>query len=206
MKKRLGEHLTLANTLTRVLVTAVNSETVAPRIFDSFNSTDKIFKIWEVGRVTSAAPTIFDAYWLDGQNYIDGGIAKNNPGLDVLQKLSEMPNFSLNQTSILSLGTGNMPIGRIPANAGISSVGTIVDALIATQVKSVEMSLRELLQGKGQYYRANPTIKEALALDQLDDNSLRLLKEGAESQYGIIEEFSLSDAVQKRLERVASSH
>jgi hypothetical protein len=93
-----------------------------------------------------------------------------------------------------------MPLGKIPANAGKSSVGTIVDALIATQSKSVEMTLGELLP-KG-YYRANPTFEVAISLDQLDPESLALLKDGAEREYGVIEMFAESDLIQTKLERI----
>ena len=201
LKEYVGD-LTLTNSLTRTLITAVNADTVAPRIFDSFNPIDKVCKLWEVGLCTSAAPTFFPAHRLstDQKDYIDGGIAKNNPGLDVLKGLSEMPNFSFDKAAILSLGTGNMPLGKIPANAGVSSVGTIVDALITTQSKSVEMTLAQLLPNG--YSRANPTFDIAISLDQLDKESLALLKAGAEREYGVIETFAESDLVQKKLERI----
>lgn len=202
LKEHLGE-LTLNNCLTRTLITAVNAETVTPRIFDSFNPIDKVCKVWEVARCTSAASTTLPAYLLDGVYYIDGGFAKNNPGLDVLKGLSEMPSFSFDKTTILSLGTGNMPLGKIPANAGLTSVGTIVDALFITQSKSVEMTLAQLLPNG--YSRANPTFDVPISLDQLDANSIRLLKEGAESQYGIIETFAESDIVQTKLERISKT-
>ncbi len=202
LKEKAGD-LTLGSTLTRTLITAVNADTVAPHIFDSFNPIDKVCKVWEMGLCTSAAPTFFPAHLLstDQKYYIDGGIAKNNPGLDVLKGLSEMPNFSVDKTAILSLGTGNMPLGKIPANAGISSVGTIVDALIATQSKSVEMTLGELLPNG--YSRANPTFEVTISLDQLNPESLALLKAGAEREYGVIEMFAESDLIQTKLERIS---
>lgn len=200
LQQYMGE-LTLSHSLTRTLITTVDATTVTPRIFDSFSPIDKPYKIWELGLCTSAAPTSFPAHRLsnDQKEYIDGGMAKNNPGLDVLKGLSEIPNFSFERTAILSLGTGNMPLGKIPTSAGLSSVGTIVDALFATQSKSVEMTLAELLP-KG-YFRANPTFDISISLDQLDTESIRLLKQGAESQYGVVETFMETDLVRKRLEK-----
>lgn len=204
IKEYVGE-CSLDQALTRVLVTAVNAQESAPRVFDSWNSTDKICKMWELGLCTSAAPTFFPEHKLttDQICYLDGGLVMNNPGLSVLEGLYEMPNFSKEKTSILSLGTGNMLKEQIPVHAGLSSVGAIVSTIMATQSKSVEMTLEKLLQGKPNYFRANPKIEKFISLDQLDEDSLRLLKEGAESQYPIIEEFAASELVRRRLERIS---
>lgn len=204
LQQRLGEFTALGNSLTRVLVTSIRSKDAIPYIFDSNNPSDKICKAWEIGLCTSAASTYFPAHQLstDQEYYIDGGFYKNNPGVIVLKALMEMDKASLSKISILSLGTGNMPLEQIPVDAGLISAGKIVNTLMATQSKATEITLEGLFKDKGQYRRANPTIEKKIYLDQLDPESLRLLNEGAESQMGVIEEFAASEPVRRRLERL----
>lgn len=204
LQQRLGEFTTLETSLTRVLVTSIRSKEAIPHIFDSSNPTDKHCKIWELGLCTSAASTYFPAHQLstDQEYYIDGGFYKNNPGVIVFKALMEMDKASLSKISILSLGTGNMPLEQIPVDAGLSSAGTIVNTLMATQSKATELTLEDLFKNKGLYCRVNPIIQQKIYLDQLDEESLRLLNDGADSQMGVIEKFAASEPVRRRLERL----
>ncbi|KAK5051392.1 hypothetical protein LTR84_003044 [Exophiala bonariae] len=62
-------------------------------------------RIWEAARATSAAPFYFPTAEVAGVKFWDGGLANNNPVLEVLGEKSRMfPGMSIN--CLISLGTG----------------------------------------------------------------------------------------------------
>lgn len=62
-------------------------------------------KIWEAARATSAAPFYFPTAVVNGVKFWDGGLANNNPVLEVLgEKSTIFPGLTTN--CLVSLGTG----------------------------------------------------------------------------------------------------
>jgi len=71
---------------------------------------DKCF-IWEVGRATSAAPTIFDPIQIGDNYFSDGGIGYNNPSEEVYYEVLFKEGYRNGSSKIpidlfLSIGTG----------------------------------------------------------------------------------------------------
>lgn len=63
-------------------------------------------KIIDVAMATSAAPTYFPPHEIDGEFFLDGGIASNSPDLEALNFLAWHQGKPLESIRILSIGTG----------------------------------------------------------------------------------------------------
>ena len=192
---------TMNEMLTDVVATAINTRTNELRTFS--RDTDGIVPVWEVQRASSAAPTKFKAYEIDGIPYIDGGIGENNPVLRLLIRMRELSqqrkqSFNLDTATVLSLGTGEMPVDSIPNNAGLSSAGRIINACMDVQSNAAEKTAQSLVKN---FVSINPKLSRVIPLDTLNDEIRALLREAAETKYEDIEKFADLDVVQRQLER-----
>lgn len=195
--------LTMNDMLTDVIVSAINTKDNELCAFN--RSQHGHLQGWQVARASSAAPTIFKAFEIDGIPYIDGGIGENNPVLRLLMRMRELAQernqpFSLDKKiKVLSLGTGDMPVNSIPNEAGLSSAERIISACIDVQSNAANMTAKSLL-GEN-FTMCNPKLPKAIPLNILGAEELEILGAAAETQYNIIEEFAHSDVVRLRLER-----
>lgn len=208
LQQHLGQ-LKLNSALTNVMVTAVDPSLNAPRNLD--NNTDPECLAWHAARASSAAPTYFKAYKVESiarQPYlVDGGLYQNNPAFVTLMQLKDFVQtrqqqpFQFNQVTLLSLGTGDVPINPIPNNAGIfPAVAPLIEACMQTQVRGTHMTLTSLLKENETYFRLNPSLDRPIPLDNLSDENTELLTQAAESQFEMIDKFAELDVVRKRLE------
>ncbi|MGV8948557.1 MAG: patatin-like phospholipase family protein [Candidatus Paracaedibacter sp.] len=201
LRQKIGA-LKLNETLTDVIISAVNTKNNELCAFNRSQYGD--LPVWQVARASSAAPTFFKAYEINGLHYIDGGIGENNPVLRLLMRMRELSqernqSFSLDKIKVLSLGTGDMPVNSIPNEAGLSSAERIISACIDVQSNAANMTAKSLL-GEN-FIRCNPKLSKAIPLNILGTEELEILEAAAETQYTIIEEFAHSDVVRRRLER-----
>jgi hypothetical protein len=61
--------------------------------------------IWQVARATSAAPTYFKPLYVDGIQYVDGGVTENNPTHHAINGVRRL--YGINKPGlVLSVGTG----------------------------------------------------------------------------------------------------
>jgi hypothetical protein len=90
-----------------------------PKLFRSYrcigNNADTC-AIWEAGRATTADPTFFKPAFiakpLPGQNFVDGGLAHNNPSELALQEVERIwPN--VRRVCLVSIGTGRQKAIRV---------------------------------------------------------------------------------------------
>lgn len=93
-------------------------------------------EVWQAGRATSAAPTYFEPFELNGENYYDGGVIANNPVRVALREAESLwPGREIG--CVLSLGCGWFGKER-----GDGLRDTLIkgkDQLTATQPSHVEM-------------------------------------------------------------------
>lgn len=77
-----------------------------PKVFFNRDVADSQVPIWEVCRASCAAPTYFQ--WWRGK--ADGGMCANNPAMVGLSGLIGDCGYTLNQVSVLKIGTGHAPL------------------------------------------------------------------------------------------------
>ena len=65
-------------------------------------------KVWEVGRATSAAPTVLPPISIDGTKYVDGGLVANNPVQYAMREVRDIwPDRNVGVIVSLGCGCGN---------------------------------------------------------------------------------------------------
>lgn len=207
LKEKIGDR-NLGHALTNVMVTAVVSTYNEPIILG--NRSHSTCLAWQAGRSSSAAPTYFPAFQatsVEGKPYlIDGGIWKNNPSFELavrIKKLAETKedHFDFSQVTMLSLGTGDMPITPLPVDGGlIKAAGPLIDTFMQSQSAGVHMTMQSLLEEGKTYFRLDPKLPKVISLDSLDLESAAMLREAAESQFDAVDAFVNSDSFRKKLE------
>ncbi len=156
---------------TQVLVTACTDDG-HPWLFR--RDDERKYKLWEIARSTSAAPTYFKAYKPtapgvnDQKALVDGGIWINNPTTLVtagIVKYYHSGNFDPKNIHILSLGTGDTDAKAIPLSAGKLSVSPILEALMNSHNRGNHMMMTQLLGDH--YHRINPTLRQFIDLSDV---------------------------------------
>ena len=116
-------------------------------------------KIWEAARATSAAPFYFPSAVVEGVKFWDGGLANNNPVLEVLAERSQLyPQRPVN--CMISLGTGFSE--RKPSKSTLAVMGK--GKRILKNVTNVninhERAREQLRTDEVPYFRFNPSTAE----------------------------------------------
>ncbi|KAL9615094.1 MAG: hypothetical protein Q9167_000412 [Letrouitia subvulpina] len=138
-------------------------------------------KIWEAARATSAAPFYFPSAIVKGVKFWDGGLANNNPVLEVLAERSQIyPQWRMN--CMISLGTGFSE--RKPSKSMLAVLGK--GKQILKNVTNVninhERAREQLLTDGVPYFRFNPStaddeigLADYKSLDALVEHTERYL-------------------------------
>ncbi len=176
----------LAEALTEVLVTAYEIEGRAPWFFKRRHARDPErregdnFLMREVARATSAAPTYFEPFLVEGGPHdgcalIDGGVHSNNPAMcayvEARKIFPEEDDFL-----VVSLGTGELT--RSLSYEEVKDWGLalwaqpILNVVFDGVADTVDYQLRELLatEGEGRRYYRFQTLLD-IGKDDMDDAS-----------------------------------
>lgn len=177
-----------------ILIPSYNVSKREQILFKSNKSNEKDYKLIDVTRSTASAPTYFDAWVIDNEYYIDGGLVTNNPSLMVLFEAikNSEPNTRYN---LLSFSTGyqNKEIKEKDLNGGIiNGIDDVIDITLREQSKTVDYILNQIfktlsqqLVGRnlGSYLRCETEIK--LSSGKIDDTSksnvINMIKDGSNS-------------------------
>jgi hypothetical protein len=128
-------------------------------------------KIWEAARATAAAPFYFPTAVVEGVKFWDGGLANNNPVLEVLsERLLAYPGRKIN--CVISLGTGFSECK--PTKSVFTAVGKGKQVLKnVTNVNINHERAEEQLKAENvSYFRFNPSTAE----DKIGLADYKLLK------------------------------
>lgn len=188
---------TLKQSKTRLMVTSYDIERRAPIFFKSWRAqTDAAhdFRMADVARATSAAPTYFPPVQLTNgsERYalVDGGVFANNPTMCVLADAKKLlPSDT--QFFVVSLGTGNadrkLPFDDAKGWGLAGWAHPLIDILIDGVSDTVDYEARELVPD-GKYHRfqtaLDPSIQEmddthASTIEKLKACTDRLIAERA---------------------------
>lgn len=96
------------NLLTKIMISAYDIQNAKPVIFKNWKERGGEKYTWELGRITSAAPTYFEPYCFkhnkDNGVYIDGGLFANN--ISACAFVEALKLFPREEIILISLGTG----------------------------------------------------------------------------------------------------
>jgi len=173
--------------------TNLNTNPAQPQIWRNYNyppgqrsrypGTFRINTLTAV-RSTTAAPTFFTPVKWEGGLYCDGAIVANNPTAIALQEAKVLyPGVPLE--FVISIGTG---YNTKASNAQTMGWDFLVNQIVssATDAEDVHALLSDFLP-PDKYFRFNPMLPTALAIDEKNKNILTDLKQLAKSSFAAME-------------------
>ncbi len=168
----------LAETRPDLIVPAYNMGDPGPYFFKSRKAREEgeDFTLAEVARATSAAPTYFEPFELEGQALVDGGVFAANPAMCAVAEVLRFQPAA--EIALLSLGTGQRTRRRSFAEVHdwglVEWAKPILDVVFDGASDAVDYQLRHVLDEK-RYWRLQ--VELTRASDDLDDASERNLRE-----------------------------
>lgn len=163
-----------------LIVTAVHEGSSRPHIFRtdlaSNGQGDAVATI-DVALATSAAPTFFPPHGINGQTYVDGGLAANAPDLVLLTEAMRLFACSLSECQLLSIGTAGIPragsVNGAPGKIGWVVKHALVDLLMSAQEALAIDQVRTLRPGG--FLRVDETPPAKIILDDVMPATTELL-------------------------------
>jgi len=160
---------------------------------DAKKMPDYNFKVKDVARSTSAAPTYFECASIKSAEdvtcyLIDGGVFVNNPALCAYAEARQLFKIGAKDMLILSLGTGSADksfLYKKARNWGkIGWLRPLIDIMMSGAAEVVNFQLKQIyetVKAKGQYVRINPNLKDNAnikpEMDDVSDENITALKE-----------------------------
>jgi len=200
--------LKLSNLLKPCIISSYDIRNGKPHFFKQHKSNNDIhnFKIKDVARATSAAPTYFETAHVKnelGTPYplIDGGVFVNNPSLVAYSEVRSMTfknieNYpSAKDMMIVSIGTGSVSNGYEYKKAkdwgAIGWIKPVIEIMMSGNSKTVHYHLKQIFgtlqdQDQKDYHRLEPKIIKAdTEMDNASIDNLQKLKEDGLSYISI---------------------
>jgi len=175
-----GDRL-LSSVETRAMAVAYDIEAREPVIFTSWSDEDD-YRLADVGRATSAAPTFFEPFAITSLSgrvtpCIDGGVVANNPARLALLAALEM-DFRLDDYALISLGTGRCEkpiLLEAACSYGLAQWAPhLLDVMFSGQSELVHQDCAGSLVDR--YVRLQAELPGVVDMDATDANSLAVLK------------------------------
>jgi len=180
----------LRETTTRVIIPAHELNTNVTYVFDSKEADvgTKNYKMKDVARATSAAPTYFSAATIKNKNgdekiFVDGGLTLNNPTEIALEKARKN---GAKKFFIISLGTGEAPrenLAKLKEKGAASWASPTISLMMSAASKFVDerlVSEKERAKENGlevEYLRIQPIINSNVKdLDTIAPENIKSLE------------------------------
>jgi uncharacterized protein len=180
----LGQRL-LGESRTPVIVPAVNYTTGAPQLFktphhENFGR-DHLLRMVDIAMATSAAPTYFPIYELNSQQYVDGGLIANAPGLLAVHEARKFLAQDADDIHVISVGTVTSQVTANPTKTRHRGVLGWGKQLFGLTISAQE-SLSKFMLGHtlgSRYLDVDVVVTEeqarSVALDRTDDAARSVL-------------------------------
>jgi patatin-like phospholipase/acyl hydrolase len=214
--------LKLSNLLKPCIITSYDIKNGKPHFFKQHKSDNDTynFKIKDVARATSAAPTYFEPAIVKNDKgifypLIDGGVFVNNPSLVAYSEVRSMAfehieNFpSAKNMMIVSIGTGSVSKGynfnKAKDWGAIGWIKPVIEIMMSGNSKTVHHHLKQIFgtlkeQDQRDYHRLEPEIIIAdTEMDNASHENLQKLKEDALSYISIQSIDKELDAIVEKL-------
>jgi uncharacterized protein len=185
----------LSETITDVLVTAYNIENRDAYFFKSHKArrdAERNFYLRDIAHATSAAPTYFEPVKITNEKksqefvLVDGGVFANNPTMCAYAEVKKY-HPEVEEIEIISVGSsGAREPYRYEQVKHWGAAAWIVPALQIIQSgvqDTVDYQLKQIFstqsEKKGTYTRLQPVTVSKIQMDDVHEDSIRLLKEFA---------------------------
>jgi len=193
-----------------LMITSFDINLGKPHFFKSWDARKLSkcdFKLYDVARATSAAPTYFPPatiYNEDKEKFtlIDGGVFANNPSMcAVASALAHFKNIKQKDVFVLSLGTGFSKLQPLKDRIGgeINWVVPLINILMEGAVETTEYQMDKIFQDNGNYVRLDMELNGDYPLDGVSEKQVNHLHDAAEKFLANPEEKKKFDAVIERL-------
>jgi len=190
----------LSGLLKPCIVTSYDIRNGKPHFFKQHKSGDKKynFKVKDVARATSAAPTYFEAARVKNESgtpfpLIDGGVFVNNPSLVAYSEVRTMKFKGIDHLPtakdmmIVSIGTGSVSkkynYKKAKDWGAVGWIKPVIEIMMSGNSLTVDYHLKQIFdtlsaQNKKDYHRLEPKIVKAdPEMDNASVENLQLLKE-----------------------------
>lgn len=166
--KRLYKDLQLSDVKKPFSILTYDMETNSPVSFHSYTCMpNNNYKLWELIRSSTAAPTYFTPYSLDKYTLIDGGVVTNN--LSEYIFINALEHFGVDEEySQLSIGTGLYTHKYKISSGGLWSwSGSIIDVLFSATSNYEMITLNKIahFENLKDYNRIDIDLDEPITLD-----------------------------------------
>lgn len=209
LKNKIGEELWLSDLIKPCLITAYDIENNKVMLFNQFNSKDPCydFKVWEIARATSAAPTYFETAKITSRNgemysLIDGGVFAYNPALcayvEAKKHFKQLRGTFVSAKDIfmVSLGTASSEKQNIHKNVNLWGVSEwfkyLTDIMMSGSAETVDHQLQHIFASENssdQYIRLEPNIGSSeVDMDCVTIENLQALKIAGENSANLFED------------------
>jgi predicted acylesterase/phospholipase RssA len=192
---------TLGDCMHRVIVPAINYATGNPVVFKTPHHTDfhndHKLRLVDVALATSAAPRYFPRHVVAHDQYVDGGLFANSPGLLALHEMEHFLEVPSQAVRLLSIGTMSV---KVTAGSSQKGSGGMLDwgrgdfrkmptrlfglAISASETMTNYMLLHRL--GQERYVRMDDhvdgTLEKSVELDRTDAKARHILCGHAEKR------------------------
>lgn len=191
------EELKLSELLKPCLITSYDITSRHAHFFTQHDAAQKPshnFKVADVARATSAAPSYFEAAHVKSETnetftLVDGGIFANNPSLCAYAEARTL-DFGNNRLKpkaadmlILSLGTGKFEKKYLFKKARkwglIGWLRPVIDIMMSGVAETVDYQLHKIYDAVGRpqhYLRIEPTLCSDMDMDEATDETLEYLR------------------------------
>ncbi len=209
LKDKLGEDLWLSDLIKPCLITAYDLKNKKAIFFNKLKASESNndFKVWQVARATSAAPTYFEIAQIENRlgdkfSLIDGGVFAKNPSLcaylEAHQNFKNIKSEKVTAKDIfmVSLGTGSnqkpFTFNELECWGGVDWIKPSVDMMMSGSTETIDFQLEQIFASEdvsSQYVRIEPnTGSSDLSMDNASKENLEALKLAGDNSANDFEE------------------
>jgi patatin-like phospholipase/acyl hydrolase len=209
LKNKLGENLWLSDLIKPCLITSYDVKNNKIMLFNYSNSKNPCsdFKVWEIARATSAAPTYFETAKITsrvGESFscIDGGVFAYNPSLcayvEAKQYLNKLKGEFISAKDMFMVSLGTLSSNKMHAYENIEGSNnqqwfkSLTDIMMSGSAETVDYHLKYIFESEdssNQYIRLEPnTGSSNLEMDAVTIENINSLKLAGERSTAVFED------------------